>query len=108
MTHRSVTKVFTAAPSHDGDGVALRRAFPGPELMDLDPFLLLDHLGPTPLAPGEARGFPSQTPDLSVVAARPHRLRPIRCAICPVLPIGLPERGRRPGRAAPADRAIGR
>lgn len=58
MTHRSVTKVFTAAPSRDGDGVDLRRAFPGTDLMDLDPFLLLDHLGPTPLAPGEARGFP--------------------------------------------------
>jgi redox-sensitive bicupin YhaK (pirin superfamily) len=58
MTPRSVTKVFTAAPSQDGDGVALRRAFPGAELMDLDPFLLLDHLGPTSLAPGEARGFP--------------------------------------------------
>ena len=26
--------------------------------MDLDPFLLLDHLGPTRLPPGEARGFP--------------------------------------------------
>ena len=58
MTYRSVTKVFTAAPSHDGDGVDLRRAFPGTDLMDLDPFLLLDHLGPTRLAPGEARGFP--------------------------------------------------
>jgi quercetin 2,3-dioxygenase len=58
MTYRTVTKVFTAAPSHDGDGVDLRRAFPGVELMDLDPFLLLDHLGPTRLAPGEARGFP--------------------------------------------------
>src|SRR5664280_1373876 len=58
MTDRSVTKVFTAAPSHDGDGVALRRAFPATDLMDLDPFLLLDHLGPTSLAPGEARGFP--------------------------------------------------
>ena len=63
MTYRTVTKVFTAAPSHDGDGVDLRRAFPGGELMDLDPFLLLDHLGPTRLAPGEARGFP----------AHPHR-----------------------------------
>jgi redox-sensitive bicupin YhaK (pirin superfamily) len=63
MTYRTVTKVFTAAPSHDGDGVDLRRAFPGRELMDLDPFLLLDHLGPTRLAPGEARGFP----------AHPHR-----------------------------------
>jgi redox-sensitive bicupin YhaK (pirin superfamily) len=58
MTHRSVTKVFTAAPSLDGDGIALRRAFPGGDLTDLDPFLLLDHLGPTRLAPGEARGFP--------------------------------------------------
>src|ERR1035441_3914991 len=58
MTHRSVTKVLTAAPSHDGDGVALRRAFPGPDLMDLDPFLLLDRLGPAPLAPGKARGSP--------------------------------------------------
>src|ERR1035437_588263 len=58
MTQRSVTKVFTAAPSHDGDGVDLRRAFPGADLMDLDPFLLLDHLGPTVLGPGEARGFP--------------------------------------------------
>ena len=58
MTQRSVTKVFTAARSRDGDGVDLRRAFPGKELMDLDPFLLLDHLGPTPFAPGDARGFP--------------------------------------------------
>src|ERR1035438_2749120 len=58
MTYRAVNKVFTAAASHDGDGVALRRAFPGADLTDLDPFLLLDHLGPTPLAAGEARGFP--------------------------------------------------
>jgi redox-sensitive bicupin YhaK (pirin superfamily) len=58
MTYRTATKVFNAAPSHDGDGVDLRRAFPGGELMDLDPLLLLDHMGPTRLAPGEARGFP--------------------------------------------------
>ncbi|MGD0772250.1 MAG: pirin family protein [Candidatus Solibacter sp.] len=58
MTYRKVSKVFGTVPSHDGDGVALRRAFPGKDLMDLDPFLLLDHLGPTTLGPGEARGFP--------------------------------------------------
>src|ERR1035441_7931779 len=39
MTYRAVNKVFTAAASHDGDGVALRRAFPGADLTDLDPFL---------------------------------------------------------------------
>jgi len=58
LTNRSVTRVFTAATTQDGDGVDIRRAFPGADLMDMDPFLLLDHLGPTTLAPGAARGFP--------------------------------------------------
>ncbi len=55
---RRVSRVFTAPKAHDGDGVELRRAFPGHELMDLDPFLLLDQMGPTDFAPGNARGFP--------------------------------------------------
>jgi len=41
----------------EGDGVAIRRAFPTRLLDDVDPFLLLDHLGPTDLQPGEAKGF---------------------------------------------------
>jgi quercetin 2,3-dioxygenase len=49
--------VFTA-PTQDGDGVDLRRAFPGAELSELDPFLLLDQLGPSQCAPGKARGIP--------------------------------------------------
>jgi redox-sensitive bicupin YhaK (pirin superfamily) len=55
---RGVSQVFTAPQAHDGDGVELRRAFPGHHLMDLDPFLLLDQMGPTDFAPGHARGFP--------------------------------------------------
>ncbi len=55
---RPVTRVFTAPRASDGDGVELRRAFPGNALMDLDPFLLLDQMGPMQVAPGEARGFP--------------------------------------------------
>src|SRR6476619_7501207 len=58
MTERKVASSFTAAVAHDGDGVDLRRAFPGARVMDIDPFLLLDELGPTDLAPGAARGFP--------------------------------------------------
>ena len=58
MTHRALTRAFTAAPTQDGDGVALRRAFPSSDLLDLDPFLLLDQLGPSVLPPGGARGFP--------------------------------------------------
>ncbi len=55
---RGVSQVFTAPQAHDGDGVELRRAFPGNQLIDLDPFLLLDQMGPTEFAPGTARGFP--------------------------------------------------
>lgn len=50
--------MFTAPPTQDGDGVDLRRAFPGAELSELDPFLLLDQLGPSQCAPGKARGIP--------------------------------------------------
>ena len=56
--NRSVTRVFTAPRAHDGDGVELRRAFPGQAMSDLDPFLLLDQMGPMESAPGKARGFP--------------------------------------------------
>jgi quercetin 2,3-dioxygenase len=56
--YRSVARIFTAPRANDGDGVELRRAFPGSALMDLDPFLLLDQMGPMDVEPGEARGFP--------------------------------------------------
>lgn len=58
MTERGVTRVFTAPRAQDGDGVELRRAFPGAALTDLDPFLLLDQMGPMEFAAGQARGFP--------------------------------------------------
>ena len=58
MLERGVSKVFTAPRAQDGDGVDLRRAFPGSTVMDLDPFLLLDQMGPTQFAAGQARGFP--------------------------------------------------
>jgi quercetin 2,3-dioxygenase len=58
MSDRAVSRVFTAPRAQDGDGVDLRRAFPGAGLADLDPFLLLDQMGPTEFAPGQARGFP--------------------------------------------------
>ena len=56
--YRKAARVFTAPRAQDGDGVDLRRAFPGVALSELDPFLLLDQMGPMDVAPGEARGFP--------------------------------------------------
>ena len=57
-TYRSAAQVFTAPRAQDGAGVELRRAFPGPVFDQLDPFLLLDEMGPTDFAPGDRRGFP--------------------------------------------------
>ena len=57
-THRRATRVYTAPRTQDGDGVDLRRAFPGPVVTDLDPFLLLDQMGPVDFRPGDRRGFP--------------------------------------------------
>src|SRR5260370_5285446 len=58
IDYRSVARVCTAPEADDGDGVELRRAFPGNALMDLDALLLLDQMGPMDVAPGKARGFP--------------------------------------------------
>jgi redox-sensitive bicupin YhaK (pirin superfamily) len=57
-TYRAAARVFTAPRAQDGDGVDLRRAFPGPTIEDLDPFLLLDQMGPVDFRPGDHRGFP--------------------------------------------------
>jgi redox-sensitive bicupin YhaK (pirin superfamily) len=55
---RSASKVFTAPRAQDGEGVDLRRAFPGTTVDEIDPFLLLDQMGPTDFSAGDARGFP--------------------------------------------------
>ena len=54
---RPVAKVVAAHHATEGAGVAIRRPFPGGlSMAEADPFLLLDHAGPTLNGPGEARG----------------------------------------------------
>jgi len=56
---RPVDKVVDAHAGTEGAGIAIRRAFPGALTMrEADPFLLLDHAGPTLNAPGDAKGAP--------------------------------------------------
>ncbi len=55
---RSVAGIVPAVEMLEGEGMRIRRAFPSREMRELDPFLLLDHLGPVDFAPGEAKGFP--------------------------------------------------
>ncbi len=55
---RTVEAVLPAIRQLEGGGFEVRRAFPGATLAQVDPFLLLDQMGPVNLGPGEARGAP--------------------------------------------------
>ena len=55
---RSVSEVIRSIQAMEGAGVPIRRVFPTAALEDVDPFLLLDHLGPIEFRPGQATGFP--------------------------------------------------
>src|SRR5689334_2007873 len=55
---RSVARVVPGIRTLEGAGFEVRRPFPTQLLDEVDPFLLLDELGPADLAPGEAKGAP--------------------------------------------------
>jgi len=55
---REVEKLVTAHKQREGGGFLVRRPFPGLGMMAVDPFLLLDEMGPVDYAPGEAVGAP--------------------------------------------------
>jgi redox-sensitive bicupin YhaK (pirin superfamily) len=58
MSTRSVTQLIHATPQLEGEGMIVTRPFPTARLDHLDPFLLLDRMGPVTHGPGEAKGAP--------------------------------------------------
>lgn len=55
---RPVMEVITSERALEGGGFPVRRPFPTAQLMQVDPFLLLDHLGPVTWGPGQGIGAP--------------------------------------------------
>lgn len=55
---RAIKEIITAEAVREGAGVIVHRPFPTREIDNIDPFLLLDHMGPNDYAPGTAKGFP--------------------------------------------------
>src|SRR5215216_6432936 len=55
---RSISRIVNSVQTAEGEGFLVNRAFPTRQLSDLDPFLLLDEIGPRDLAPREAKGAP--------------------------------------------------
>ena len=58
MTSRSAVRVVDAVRTLEGEGFEVRRGFPTANLDMVDPFLLLDEMGPTDHPPGGAKGAP--------------------------------------------------
>ena len=58
MTMRSITQLVHATPQLEGEGMIVTRPFPTARLDHIDPFLLLDRMGPVTHGPGEAKGAP--------------------------------------------------
>jgi quercetin 2,3-dioxygenase len=55
---RSVSRIINSIKTTEGEGFVVHRSLPGNSLLDFDPFLLLDEMGPMDLKPGEAKGAP--------------------------------------------------
>lgn len=55
---RPVEIVLDSVRTLEGGGFPVRRSFPTPRFSYIDPFLLLDHLGPVTWGPGEGIGAP--------------------------------------------------
>jgi quercetin 2,3-dioxygenase len=56
---RSVLHVIRSESTQDGEGVRLNRSFPNNYVSEIDPFLLLDEMGPMDIRPGGQKGFPN-------------------------------------------------
>src|SRR4051794_20339255 len=55
---REVAKILLAERHVEGGGFTVRRPFPTAKVSLVDPFLLIDEMGPVDYAPGEAVGAP--------------------------------------------------
>jgi len=58
MTQRDIQRVVTAHQQREGAGFLVRRPVPTHGLDQVDPFLMLDEVGPVTYGPEEALGAP--------------------------------------------------
>ena len=58
FNYRSIKLVTKSNETPEGDGFVVHRSFPSGSIRNLDPFLLLDEMGPLDLLPYESKGFP--------------------------------------------------
>jgi hypothetical protein len=54
----TIRRLVEARVTPEGDGMVVRRPFPSQAIGRIDPFLLLDEMGPMQFEPGSRKGFP--------------------------------------------------
>ncbi|MEY3818542.1 MAG: hypothetical protein RIT00_1267 [Actinomycetota bacterium] len=59
LTARKILQIITSQSTVEGGGFKVRRPFPTQHVDHIDPFLLLDEMGPADYAPHKAVGAPS-------------------------------------------------
>jgi len=57
-SQRSVKRVITSIETLEGAGFIVHRPFPTNKCKQVDPFLMIDHMGPVTYGPNEAKGAP--------------------------------------------------
>jgi len=55
---RAAERIVTSHRQLEGGGFVVRRPIPGEQIDAVDPFLLIDEMGPVEYGPGEAVGAP--------------------------------------------------
>ena len=55
---RTVHRILNSTKTMEGEGFLVHRSFPTHFLQDVDPFMLLDEMGPMDFASGQAKGAP--------------------------------------------------
>lgn len=55
---RSIERIINSLNTTEGEGFIVNRSFPTRSLSYVDPFLLLDEMGPVDFKPGEAKRGP--------------------------------------------------
>jgi len=85
---REVSKIVTAHKQREGGGFIVRRPVPSLGMQLVDPFLLIDEMGPIVYGPGEAVGAPDhphrgfETVTYVLEGELEHRIRPVTAAPC--------------------------
>lgn len=55
---RSILRIIDSIETKEGEGFIVHRDFPNSTFREIDPFLLLDEMGPMDVKPNEAKGAP--------------------------------------------------